>query len=304
MVADVILTVAVITAAAGTVTELKVGVADIGSAANSTPMGVRGFGCSGGCLIGTGIEGNCFMLGVGCSIPCPFGSAAGIDSPGLGQHIQHIRTKEQEIVGKGNDTEEIDGEGSGEKVQSNDGQIKQGEDPGFHRDDKEKKKMGIGIHGGISEEHAQIQVGDIGLSTKDQTPYIHHHHAGEIKQIEFQSTPGVFHGPAQRPVAEQGNGNEQQITVAGAVDQGKSDKSPDLAVNNGLPVEAQQGIQTVVAGHLTHQINNSGTCSNVEHQVGNALVTVGVAESLKAAAKVFQGTFTPKFDFVYFNRKG
>ena len=57
--------------------------------------------------------------------------------------------------------------------------------------------MCVGIHGGIAKEQTQIQIGNIGLSPKDQTPDIHHYHTGKVKEIKFESTPCVFYGPTQ-----------------------------------------------------------------------------------------------------------
>jgi hypothetical protein len=68
-------------------------------------------------------------------------------------------------------------------------------------------------------------------------------------------------------------------------------------------MEAKDGVKTVISGHLTDQVYNGGAGSNIEHQIGNALITVRKAETLKAAAKVFQGWFTPKYGLDYFNRK-
>ena len=95
-------------------------------------------------------------------------------------------------------------------------------------------------------------------------------------------------------------GKQMKISVSGAVDQGERYKPPDLTAENGFPVEAEQGIEGIVSGHLSDDIDNGGTGGNIEHQVGNALISVCIAEALKAAAKVFQGAFTPKKWFCLF----
>ena len=215
-------------------------------------------------------------------------SSAGIDPPGLGQYVQHIPAEEQEIIGQGNHAEEIVGEGGSEEIQCNDCQIQQSKDPGLYGDNKEQQKMRVGIHGGITEKQTQIQIGNIGLSAKDQTPDIHHYHTSEVKKIKFKGTPCVFHGSAQRPVAKQGNGNQKKIAVACAIDKGEGDQTPDLTVENTFPVETKQIIQGVVSSHLANKINNCGTCGNVKHQVRNTHVTVLKAEAFKTASKIFQ----------------
>ena len=288
MVADVIFTIAVVSVAAGAVTELQIGMGNVCPAADGAAVIVGDFGCCGGCLTGAGIEGDGLAGLSAGSILCTACIAAGVDPPGLGQHIQHILAEEQEVIGQGDQAEEIVGEGASEEVQGNDGQIDEGKDPGLYGDDEEQQEVGIGIHGGITQEHAQIQISDIRLAAKDQTPDIHQHHTGEIEEVKLESSPAVFHGPAQRPVAEQGNGNEQQIVVSGAVNQGEGHKPPDLTVEDALPVEAKQGIQAVVSGHLADDINNGSACGNIQHQIGNALITVPVAHLLKPGTQIFQ----------------
>ncbi len=284
MVGDMLLAVAVVAIAAGTVPEFQFRIGSIGSAADSAAVGVGGLGRGGRCLIGSGIEGNHLWPVPGKILLCPFYTAPGIDPPGLGKHIQHITSKEQEIVGQGNNAEEIMGEGDGEEIQSHQHQIDQGENPGLHGNDEEQQKMGVGIHGGVAQKQAQIQIGHIGLSAKDQAPDVHHQKAGQVKQVEFKDTPAVFHSPSQRIVAEQGNSNEQQIGVSGTVDQRIGNQPPDLPLQDALPMETQQGIKGIVSGHLSHQIDNGSTGGDVKHQVGDAFIPVGVAEPFKPGA--------------------
>ena len=303
VVADVIFTVAVIAITPGAVPEFQIRMGNVGSAADRAAMGVGSLGLGSGGLIRTCVEGDGFVLLAAGSISGPLGSSSGIDPPGLGQYIGNIAAEEQEIVGEGNDAEKVVGERYCKKIHKHQDKIQKREDPCFDGDNKEQQEMGIRIHGGIAQEETQIQIGDVGLSAEKQAPDIHQDDTCQIEQIEFKGAPAVFHGPTKGPVAEQGNGNEKKIAVAGAVDQGEGEKTPDLAVENGFPVEAQQGIKGEVSGHLPHKIDNCGSGCNIEHQVGNALITVHKAESLKAAAKVFQDALTPKNGFVYFNRK-
>ena len=59
-------------------------------------------------------------------------------------------------------------------------------------------------------------------------------------------------------------------------------------MKNCLPVKAQQIIQDIVIGEDTHEINNGSSNADVEHQIGNAFVTVFIAESLEGSSQVFQ----------------
>ena len=303
VIGDMVFAIAVITVTPGAVPELQIRMGDIRGTADSAPVGVGSSGYSGGSLIGTCIKGNGLVLSVGGGILCTLSCPSCIDSPGDRKYIGHIGAEEQEIVGQGDQAEEIIGEGGGEEIHSHHHQVDQSEDPGLHGDDEEEQEVGIGIHGGVAQEHAQIQVSHIGLAAENQAVNIHQHHTGEVEEVEFEGTPAVLHGPSKRPVAEEGNGNQQDAVVSGAVNQGIGEKTPDLALQDGFPVEAEQGIEHIVSGHLADEVNHSGTRCDIEHQVGDAPVSVFKTEPFKAASKVFQGKFTPKMGFVYFNRK-
>lgn len=60
-----------------------------------------------------------------------------------------------------------------------------------------------------------------------------------------------------------------------------------MTAEDGFPVEAQQGIEGVVSGHLANKVDDGGTGDDVEHQIGDALVPVCVAEALKPGAQIF-----------------
>ena len=284
-----VFTVAVIAVAPGAVTEFQIRMGYICSAADSTPVGIGRFGFCGGRFIGTGIERNDLWLLFCRSRLFAFADhPTEIGSPGNGNHIQYIFAEEQEIVGKGNDTEQIIGERQGYQIQYNDDQIKQGEDPCLDRDKEKQKKMSIRIQRGITEEQTEVQISDICLATQDHAVDIHQNHAGEIEQIEFQCSPDILHGTTKRIVTQQGNGNQNQIAVAGSVGEGVGKQPPDLSLQNAFPVEAEDTVQSIVSGHLTYQINDGGTYSDIQHQIWNAFISVCVAEPFKICAKIFQ----------------
>ena len=283
-----VLAVAIVSVAAGTVAKFQIGIGNIRFATDGAAVCVRCFGLCCGGLIGTDIEGNYLGLLSGSRCFIASDHATEVDAPGKGDDIQNVLSEEQEIIRKRNQTEEVVGEGKGEKIQQYNGQIKQGKDPGFYGDNKEQKEMGVGIHGGIAQKQTQIQIGNISTSAKNKTVHIHQNKSGEIKQIEFQSTPDVFHSPSQRPITEQRNGDQKKIAVAGSISEGIGEQTPDLSLENAGAVIAQKGIECVVTCHLAYQIDNGSTNGNIEHQVGDALVAICVAESLKARTKIFQ----------------
>ena len=170
VVADVIFAVAMIAAAAGAVTELQFRMTCIGATTDGTFVGI-------GCLrlhcmllicSRAGERNNLRTLGRALVILVE--QPANFQTPGHGNHIQHICAKEQEIVCKRNDGEEIIGEGVCQQSVDSQQQIKQGEEPCFDGNDEKQQELCIGKHGGIAEEQAEVQIGDICLPAEKHTP--------------------------------------------------------------------------------------------------------------------------------------
>ncbi len=172
MVGNMVLAVAVIASAAGTVAELQFRVGGIGAAADSAAVRIAGFCLAG--LPGLGIELD--DLG---PMRCRFNrfpaeEPANLPPPGQRNHVQHILAEEQEVVSQGNDTEEIIGEGKRYQIYKHDHQVHQREQPGFHRDDEEQQELCIREHGGVAEEQTQIQIRHAGGTAEEHAVHIHH----------------------------------------------------------------------------------------------------------------------------------
>lgn len=244
VVVDMVLTVAVVALAFGAISEFQLWVTHVGSAADGAPMGVwSGRRCH-RCLIGTGVgEGDDLRL-LGTSLEF-LPKSAEIHDPGNGYHIHNVFSKEQEIVGKRDDGEQVSRpERHFKQAEQDHDQVQQGKNPRFHRDNKEKQEGGLGIHGGIAEEQTQIQVADRSVAVEDHGVYVHEHDTGQVEEVKFQRSPLVFHGPSQRVVAQQQNKLEQN--VAACHGQRIGNQPPDLTVKNGAAVKAEQIIQNIV----------------------------------------------------------
>ena len=288
VITDMLLAVAVIAIAPGTVPELQIRMGNVGFSANGAAVGIRGLGSGGCCFVGTCIErDNLRLLWTG-GIAVPAQHTLEINTPAHGNDIQDILAEEQKVVCKGNDAEQIVGEGQGKQIQQHDYKIEQCKNPGFDRDEEKQQEMCVGIHGGIAEEQAQIQICDISLSAEDHAVNVHQNHAGNIEQIELQCAPDIFHSTSEGIVAQQGNGNQKQITVAGTIGEGIGKQAPDLTMQDAFPVEAENVVKNIVSGHLADQIYNGGSHSDIEHQIGNALITICITETFETCAKIFQ----------------
>ena len=97
MIVDVVLAVAMIAVAAGTIPEFQIGIGYIGSAANTAFMCVGCFYFSSGGFVGSGGgEGNRAGFLCGFLFKQPFR----VDAPSNRYHIENIFAKE-EVVGAG-----------------------------------------------------------------------------------------------------------------------------------------------------------------------------------------------------------
>ena len=235
VVIDVILAVAEISFAAGTVPELQLRIGEVSPAADGAFMGVRRFRGSYRGLIRTGVgEGDGFRFLLGGSL---FKQPPGIHPPGYGDHIENIFSKEQEIVGKRDDGEKIVREGISQQTDDHQRQIQQRENPCLDGNDEQQQELGIGVHGGVGEEQAEIEILRGGITAEDHAVDIHHQYAGQIEQVEFQGTPNIFDRPAERIITNQRDGGVEN--VAGIKGQSVGHKTPDLSLQDGFPVKAE-----------------------------------------------------------------
>ena len=108
MVADMILTVAVVAVTAGAIPEFQIRVGDICSAAYGAAVMVGRCGFCGGSLIGTCTVKINGLLLIG-NFRFPFKKSGKIDLPGYWNYVAHILAEEQEVVSKGNQGEQIVG---------------------------------------------------------------------------------------------------------------------------------------------------------------------------------------------------
>ena len=286
MIADMLLTVAMVALAAGTVAELSVRMGHIGLSADDAAVIVRCPDGSGGGFIGTGTgEGDDLRLLRGMFLLLAEQTLE-IGPPGNRDHIQHILAEEQEIVGKGNDGEQIRGEGIGNESVDDQNKIDQSEDPCLYRDHKEQQEMGVGIQCGIGKKQAQIQVVDIRLTAEDHAVNVHHHDAAEVKQIEFQRAPDIFHGTSQREVAHEIKKLHDHIATVGQ--QGIGEQPPDFTPEDSAPVEAENFVKKRILCGEGKQVHHRGTENQIEHQIWDALVPVSKTETFKIFAQVHE----------------
>ena len=284
MITDMILTVAVVTAAAGAVAEFQFRIACVGATTDGTLVGVVcmlsgrcGFLCGG---VGEGYHLGTVLLIFGCFLL--LARLLQFDEPGTGKHIQYIFTKEQDVVGKRDHGEAGGGDGICQQAINYKKQIEDGEDACFDGNDEKQQELSIGEHSSIAEEEAQIQIGYIGSAAKNHAPDVHQHKTTEIEQIEAQCTPDMVHSATNGVIAVQCHSHQKQIAVIKG--QWIGNQSPDLSLKNCCPIEDQQGVKNRVLRDLRHQIYQRAAKADVQHQIGNAHVAVLDAETVKSSA--------------------
>ena len=286
MVADVVFAVAVVAIAPGTVPEFQIGMGYVSSSADCTAMGVGSLRFGNCCLIGPCFRKRNNLGTFRLLLRFLSEQPPGVDTPGNRNDIQHILAKEEKIVGKGNNGEEVIGEGIEQQSVHHQRQIKQGEYPCFDRDDKKKKELRIWEKGGVTEEQTQIQITHICLAAKNHAPDVHHKHTAQIEQIESKGAPEIFHGPAQTIITEENQCEKQNVAMEKS--QRISEQPPNLSLQNSGAVKNQKIVENGILGELSHQIDQCTTQTDVQHQIGNAFIPMLKAEAIKISAKIFQ----------------
>ena len=94
-------------------------------------------------------------------------------------------------------------------------------------------------------------------------------------------------------ITYQRNGHQKEIGTAAAIGQGERNQPPDLTLQDQIAIKAKHVIQDGIAGDHADEIYQRAAQGNIQHQVGNALVSMHKAETLEFTAKVFQGCSTP-----------
>ena len=130
-------------------------------------------------------------------------------------------------------------------------------------------------------------------AAKDHGENVHQQYSCKVEQIEAQGAPGVFHGFTQGIIANQADGHEEYITVAEDTGADAGDQSPDLALQNGCPIEAQNVEEGIGAVNATHDVYHRIGDGDIQHQIGDALVTVTETEPLKVPSQSIQWISTP-----------
>ena len=214
----------------------------------------------------------------------------GVDAPGYGDNIDDILAKKQKVISNGNQRKQTVGEqtqGShGNYTVKGQRQIYKGEYPCLYRNDIQQQEPGVRIHCGISQKQAHVQISDICTAAKDHAENVHQQNAGKIKKVKPQRSPRIFHGSAKRIVAKQNNGGDQNVSCI--VGEYVGEQSPYLSLQNKSAVEIQGVVQRVALVEQAQNINNGASQGHIEHQVGNAFISVFITKTFKFLSQIFQ----------------
>ena len=310
MVADMILTIAVITITTGAIAEFQLRVGYIRTAADGAAVGIVCF-CRSSALIILAVGERNGLTGCAAVLPCPI-LVCPLSPPGLGQQVLHIHAKEQEVVQKADQREQrmrqkIDGIAFVEHLDGDHDQVEQRHDPCSDGNNEEDQKLCIRVGGGISQHQAQVQVvGHVGvkaleISCGDQVlsndhiaggaenhgKGIHQQHTGKVEEIKLQCSHTGFHIPAQHIEKI-----EEQKTQETAFGLGEyiAEQAPDLSLQNLTLIKAQKLIKPYSGVHQAHDDYQGIAQGNIQHQIGNALIPVLEAKTGEFSTQVFQQT--------------
>ena len=195
------------------------------------------------------------------------------------------------------------------------GQVEQAQQLGLYGNDKEYNKPGFRVHGGKAEYQAQMEeigheggivtgnaggnigkarggeIEEPGVAVKDHGVKVHQQDAAQVVEVELAGAPSGFYRPAQGIGAVKGDQSHQKIAAGEAEDVGH--QPPDLALEDQSSVKAEDIIQPCESqqGQGRH---HTAADDDIQHQVGDALVAVAIAEALEISAQIFQWTQLPK----------
>ena len=197
---DVILAIAVVAAALGAVAEFQFRIGHVCPSADRAFVPVLGSVYHP--RTGMGCAGAAFLIGL-----CPIcigaaaiaGPATKLILPAVGQNMDAIASKEQEIVQHGEQREEIQLNHFYQKQQ----QIGPGQILHLQRNNVHQQHLTIRVQGSQGQEKTQVEIEGGGGGVQNQRGNVHNQYARQIKQVEFQCAPGSFHHPSNAVIGKQ-----------------------------------------------------------------------------------------------------
>ena len=119
---------------------------------------------------------------------------------------------------------------------------------------------------------------------EDHCENIHQKHAGKIEHVELQRAHTQLHMPAQH--IEKVQEDQLQKAVPG-LGENIGHQPPYLTLKDLGFIKAQQFVKHAAAVDHGHQNDNGIAQGNVQHQIGDTLITVAQAEPVESGAKIF-----------------
>lgn len=293
VVVDVILTVAIVSLAAGAIAKLQIGIVGVGPAADGAFV-----------MIGLGARGRGVArspVGVGLLL---FGRLAEAEllhrrAVYRRQHVADVLAEKQEIVQQRHQHQqrivqphrEAAQHGKAHHVQRQHGEIEPGEVFHLQRDDHEQIHPVFRHDSGKGQQQAEVQIIGRSADPRGQRGDVGEDNPRQIVDGKAQRPPLPLQHPADEIVEKQLDGQQQQI--AGVGDKDIGEQAPHLSVEDFGRVPAQKAINHVAGVDIAEQIDNGVANGDKQHQVGDAPAAVLIAEPLKAAAQCGLHSRTP-----------
>ena len=155
----------------------------------------------------------------------------------------------------------------------------------------------IAVYGRGNElSGVEIAVYQKGLGgTKKHSHDIHNQNAGKIEEIKSECTHYLLDGTAE--IVEEIEEDQNHKGISRCIGKHIGEKPPNLPLENQGFVKAQIVIERDTAVCHTEEINDCRADHNIEHQIGNALVSVHYTVSIKFLPDFFQEKPTPFVTF-------
>ena len=166
-------------------------------------------------------------------------------------------------------------------------EIQNAQPAGLDGDDEKNQEGGFRIQGGESQKQGGVQGIGRDRDVQQESGKVQEQDAGQVIQVESKSAPGIFQRLSQLNVENDGD-DHPQIAVGLQAQGDEGNQPPHLAMQNGVPVKAEQPVQGIAGVDHGKNVSDDIETNDPEHQIGNSFFLIAVAEAFKFSAQIFQ----------------
>ena len=276
---------AMVALAAGAITKFQIGMVGIGAAANFAAAGI----VLGLLLVIYAVD---FTLEVNGGL-----SGGSFLNSNMGEKLLAAHN---EIVKKSNYRQKVQsGVGGRDNADEEVNRVNNGQPLYLDWDNEKQEHFGVGEKGGQREEHGKIQIAcvDVVAYSRDEIDNEAEEnvakHTGEKEKVKAGDAPIMLKGFSYNIIEIE---KQQHKYSAGAGDEHKGEKSPNLTVENVGSGEGEEIDKCVGGVHHGEKPNRNIARHNIEHQIGQTESWVLIAKLGNLIAEPFHSIYLLKVE--------